>query len=108
MFDRFVEIQRAWHEAQDAKWSLQQIVGDSEYGFAVTDGGDDTICQSSTETRAKLIARAPEDIQWLCAEIQRLKEELETATSSGEVVGKSRDGDITLAKFKIAKPKDGE
>ena len=105
MFDRFVEIQRAWREAADAGWKVSRS---KDHRGAVIDAEDEPVCEASDAAHAQLIARAPADIKWLCAEVQRLKDELDSATSSGEVVGKSRDGDITLAKFKIVKPTDDE
>jgi len=109
-FDRLHEIAKRWAEVGGAQWrSVRSAGGTEPWAFSVTGKGGRPVCMCESQAVANAVAESPEDVRWLLEELQRVTRELEElkAEAAGtKVIGKSRDGEITLATFKLQEPKD--
>jgi hypothetical protein len=109
MSDREDEIEARWLAAKPGPWRLDQSDRD-ETRHDVRHRGGGLVCERLDPKDAEAIARAPDDVSWLVKEVRRLRREvfrLGGDTQDG-TIGKSRQGEITLATFKVQRPEDDD
>ena len=106
MADRFDEIHKRWRLTTPGPWTRARRL---EARFAVRARGED-VGVGLREADAEAVAAAPEDVAWLLDEVRHLRSINKRLRAQlgleEETVGKSRQGDTTLATFKIEKPTD--
>ena len=107
MFDRYTEIRRRWEEIRARRWRTERGRDDGSTYLIVDDSGA-PIGRAVDSVSAVAIAHAPEDVRWMMAEIETLREQLVEAQlrATGEELlgkshGKSPKGEITLATYKL-------
>ena len=103
MFDRLDEIERRWRFVGSRPWQKASHP-EGKKGYRIRDGDETTIAYVPDPNLAEALARASTDMSWLLDEVATLRKQVRELGAGGgarQVVGKSRQADITLATFKI-------
>ena len=102
MSDPLREIEARWKRCTAGPWYPVRM-DEAGLDFQVHTQEGVPICVALRAVNAYAISKAREDIQWLVAEVRRLRQPSEgtKATRDKRSLGKTRDEDITLANVKL-------
>jgi hypothetical protein len=107
MTDRLDEIEARWRATKPSPWTKVRS-GPDGVRTELRHRGGGLVCERLDEADAEALAHAPDDVAWLLREVRQLRRQLFDLRGDEGTMGKSRQGEITLATFKIESPDEDD